>query len=163
MRTRLTRARAALARRCGQRDTEQGRAIVEFVFLGVLLLVPLIYIVLTVARLQAASFALTNATREAGRVFIASETSDQARARADAAARLAMADFGFESGESLAYTCSADPCLSPQGRVQVDARMEVALPLIPDVFSSVVPTTITLTATQVVTVERFGGRPGVSP
>ena len=35
---------------------DEGRAIVEFIFLGVLLLLPLVYLVLTAARLQAASF-----------------------------------------------------------------------------------------------------------
>jgi hypothetical protein len=42
-----------LRRARGTTTTDEGRAIVEFVFLGVLLLLPLVYLVLTAARLQA--------------------------------------------------------------------------------------------------------------
>ena len=35
---------------------DDGRAIVEFVFLGVLMIVPLIYLVLILGRIQAAAF-----------------------------------------------------------------------------------------------------------
>ena len=51
---------------------EQGSAVVEFVTLGVLLLVPLIYLVLTVARIQAGAYAVSMAAREAGRAFVTS-------------------------------------------------------------------------------------------
>ena len=43
---------------------ERGSAVVEFVVLGVLMLVPLIYLVMMMARLQAGSFAVTQAARE---------------------------------------------------------------------------------------------------
>ena len=42
--------------RAGRAD--QGRAIVEFVFLGVLMVVPLIYLVLILGRVQAAAYCL---------------------------------------------------------------------------------------------------------
>ena len=42
---------------------------VEFVFLAVVLLVPLVYLVITVARIQAGSLAVEQAAREASRAF----------------------------------------------------------------------------------------------
>ena len=43
---------------------DEGSAVVEFVFLGVLLLVPLIYLTLMVARVQAGSYAVAQAAPE---------------------------------------------------------------------------------------------------
>lgn len=48
---------------------DEGRAIVEFIFVGVLLLVPLIYLVIAIARVQAAAFSVSTAAREAGRAL----------------------------------------------------------------------------------------------
>ena len=61
------------------KTSERGSAIVEFHFLGLLLLVPLIYILLAVLDVQRASYAVTQAAREAGRIYVA--TGDEAAAR----------------------------------------------------------------------------------
>ncbi len=53
-----------LARRVRLSRRDRGRAVVEFVFLGVLLLVPLIYLVMVIGRIQAAAFAVSTAARE---------------------------------------------------------------------------------------------------
>ena len=49
---------------------EEGSAVVEFVALAVLLLIPIIYLILTVGRLQAASYAVSTAAREAARAYV---------------------------------------------------------------------------------------------
>ncbi|MFI5955247.1 hypothetical protein [Cryptosporangium sp. NPDC051539] len=46
---------------------DDGSAIIEFVWGGVLLLVPLLYVVLAVFEVQRNAFAVTEAAREAGR------------------------------------------------------------------------------------------------
>jgi Flp pilus assembly protein TadG len=61
---------------------DSGNAIVEFVYLAVLLMVPLVYLLLTIFRVQGAAYALSSATREAGRVYVLSDDSDVAGARA---------------------------------------------------------------------------------
>ena len=55
---------------------ERGSAVVEFVVLGVLMLVPLIYLVMMMARLQAGSFAVSQAAREAGRAYVTSPVGE---------------------------------------------------------------------------------------
>jgi hypothetical protein len=70
---------------------ESGNAIVEFLAVTVLLLVPLLYLVLVLARLQAATFAADSAAREAGRVYAQAATPDE--------------------GSALAVDCSSIPCL----------------------------------------------------
>ena len=67
VRTRAGLWRAWVVRRTGHRD--EGRAIVEFIAVGLLVLVPIVYLVVTLGRVQAAAFAVSTAAREAGRAF----------------------------------------------------------------------------------------------
>jgi Flp pilus assembly protein TadG len=117
------------------RRDERGSAVVEFSWLALLLLVPLVYSMLAVFDVQRTSYGATAATRAAGRAFIIVPTGlseDDARARAFEAARLAMKDQGVElSPDQLKITC--DPaCLEPGSTVTVELDAEVPLPLIPD-------------------------------
>ncbi|WBQ03770.1 hypothetical protein [Kribbella sp. CA-293567] len=108
---------------------------VEFSWLALLLLVPLIYVMLGVFDVQRASYGATAATRAAGRAFIivpAGLTEDDARSRAFEAARLAMKDQGMElSSDQLKISCSP-ACLEPGSTVTVELDADVPLPLIPD-------------------------------
>jgi len=146
----------ALRRRVG--PTESGRAIVEFVFLGVLLLVPLLYLVVTLGRVQAAAYSATTAAREAGRAFTTAGSEGQTQARARAAAGLAFEDFGFDEGTALTLACDGSPCLRPDAQVSATATIRVRLPLVPDFVGGVIPVEIPVSATHVATVDRFGGR-----
>lgn len=70
---------------------DDGRAIIEVVFLAVLLLIPTIYILLAVLRLQSATLAVTQAARDVGRLI---ETSAPAPGPSDlrAIATVALED-----------------------------------------------------------------------
>lgn len=140
------------------RPRDDGRAVVEFVFLGILMLLPLLYLVLTTARLQAASFAASLASREAGRAFVTGRDDANAAERAHAAAGLAFADFAFERGTSLQLSCDGSPCLRPEGAVTIRTSIAVELPLIPDVIASRVPSALTVTSTHLQSVDRFVAR-----
>ncbi|HYO20081.1 MAG TPA: pilus assembly protein, partial [Dermatophilaceae bacterium] len=80
---------------------QSGSAIVEFVFLAVLMMVPLFYLVMVLARLQAGAYGVSAAAREAGRAYVTAPVVPQARARAESAAALAFADQGFEGGGKI--------------------------------------------------------------
>lgn len=136
---------------------ERGSAVVEFVVLGVLLLVPLVYLVLTLSRLQAGAYATTQAAREAGRAFVTASDAAMADERARAAARLAFDDQGFPGSGQVTLVCDGDPCLRPEGRVEVRASVAVPLPLVPDVARSVVPLEVPVTASHLSVVDRFRG------
>ena len=91
-------ARAPSAEPDGERllsGREAGSAVVEFVFLAVLLMVPLFYLVMVMARLQAGAYAVSAAAREAGRAYTTAESPAQGPARAQAAADIAFGDQGF--------------------------------------------------------------------
>jgi hypothetical protein len=138
---------------------DDGRAVVEFIFLGILLLLPLLYLVLTAARIQAAAFSASLAGREAGRAFVSAASEEDAHVRARAAAGLAFADFGFEQREArVEIACDGTPCLRPEGRVTTRALIEVRLPLVPDFIADRVPSSVSISSTHVATVDRFVAR-----
>lgn len=137
------------------RPRDEGRAIVEFVFLGVLVLVPLIYLVLVVARIQAAAYAVTTASREAGRAFTTAATEAQAPVRADVAAALAFDEFGFPHEGRLDVECDATPCLHADAHVTVTASVQVVLPLVPAFLADSLPVSVPVSATHIAPVDRF--------
>jgi hypothetical protein len=151
------RLRTRLGRLAGE-DTQAGSAIVEFVFLSVLMLVPLFYLVMVLARLQAGAYAVSAASREAGRAYVTTQVPAQPQPRADSAAGLAFADQGFEREGAIEIGCDGTPCLRPEGRIVVTATVSVPMPLVPELFSRIVPTQIPVSATHIATVDRFGGQ-----
>ena len=154
--TRLTKAARRLRARLSRRD--DGRAIVEFLVVGLLVLLPLIYLVVALARIQAAAFAVSAASREAGRAFTTAATDAEAQPRAQAAAAISFGDYDFGTAGRVAIDCDGTPCLRPQGRVRIVASVEVRLPLVPDFLAGALPASVPVSATNVATVDRFAGR-----
>ena len=111
-------------------------AVIEFSWLGVLLLVPIGYLVISVFQVQRAAFGVTQAAREAGRAYVAAGGDAPADA-ARAAAALALRDQGLElRPDDLSIDCSDDPCLTAGGTVTIRIDTLVGLPFIPDVFGT---------------------------
>ena len=129
---------------------DRGSAVVEFVTLAVVLLVPLIYLVLMLARLQAGTYAVTQA----------STSEDAAPARAAAAADIAFEDQGFAGEGQLQVTCTQTPCLTPEGEIRSTATVSVPLPLVPTFARDVIPLEVPVSATQVSVVPRYEVRTG---
>lgn len=115
---------------------DSGSAVLEFVVLAVLLLVPLVYVVLAVLRVQGAAYGIAEATREAGRAYVSAEASADAAARACTAATIAMRDQvtdDFDCATQLRITCtgSCAPALAPGDTIRVEIDLPVALPMLP--------------------------------
>ncbi len=116
-----------------QGRAETGSAMVEFVGLGVLLMVVLVQLVLLIGRLQAAAYAVDTAARSAARVFTAAPDESEAARRALTAVRVSLRDQGFAlpgtgasgGGDVVSVECSAQPCLTPRAAVTVRVRLEV--------------------------------------
>ena len=104
---------------------DDGNAVVEFSYLAVLLMVPLVYVLLTVFQVQRASFGVTEAARQAGRAYATADDPASGLARAQAAARLAMRDQGLTCGQCLA---SVEGALVPDGQVVTHVEFFVRLP-----------------------------------
>lgn len=142
------------------RTPDDGSALVEFVGLVLLLLVPLVYLVLVVGRLQAGSFAAEAAALDAARVFVASDGPAAAPSRALAAAGVALADQGFDDdpADAVAIACSTG-CLEPGSEVTVDVVVRVPLPFVPPVVRSAVPLEIPVSARRTAAVDEFREAP----
>ena len=138
---------------------ERGSAVVEFVTLAVLMLIPLIYLVMMMARLQAGSFAVSQAAREAGRAYVTADSGRVAPDRAQAAAKIAFLDHSFEDNGRLNIPCAGGPCLRPDGRIETTATARVPLPLVPAFVREVVPMSVPVSASHLSTVDRFRGLP----
>lgn len=135
---------------------DRGSALVEVVFLLVVLALPSIYLVSTVARLQAGAYAASAAAREAGRAFVTAPHEEAASGRAYAAAQLVFDAHGFSGGEgAVGIGCTTDPCLTPGSQVQVSVSVDVPLPLIPGFLDGVVPSTVQLSSSHLEPVDRF--------
>ncbi len=130
---------------------DEGAAIIEFIALSLLLLVPLTYLVVTLSRIQAGAFAAEGAAHEAARAAVVTgvasrehgasrEAAMEAGAgRADAAVWLVADDFGFDSkSANLTLTCDG-PCLEPGGNVSAEVTIVVELPGIPGFVSGAIP------------------------
>jgi len=125
-----------------RRRTERGSALIEVTWLSLLLLVPLLYVLLSVFEVQRSAFAVNAATRAAGRAYTLAPSQAEASARARAAAAVALEDQGLDlSRGSLGLTCAPDPgdCLSPGSVVHVRLAYPVALPLMPDALGGDTP------------------------
>jgi len=136
---------------------------VEFLGVALVLLVPLVYLVLTLGRLQAAAFAADGAAREAVRAVTSSGAtrapgpdSPPAGARAVAAVRIALADQSIttDAATALALSCAVD-CSAPGSGVAATIHLDVELPLVPGFLRSAVPLSIPVTAHAEGHVERF--------
>ena len=138
------------------RRDDCGNAIVEFVYLAILLMVPLVYVLLTVFQVQRAAFAASSAAREAGRVFATSSDEAVAEDRAATSARIVLRDSGLTLAPGdLRITCSSSPCLEPGSRVEVVVTHRVTLPLLPDVFGDRGPASVTVSSEHLEIVDRY--------
>ncbi|MCW2818820.1 MAG: hypothetical protein JWR42_1607 [Marmoricola sp.] len=113
--------------------TQDGSALVEFVWLAILLLVPMLYIVLAAFEVQRSAYAASAAARSAGRAFVTAPDQASGYARARAAVRLAYADQRIDRAPSVTITCRPRPgaCLTPGSVVVARIESSVALPLMP--------------------------------
>ena len=101
----------------GRERDESGTALVEFVWLAILLIVPLLYIVLAAFDTQRAAYAASSAARSAGRAFVTAPDQATGYARADAAVRLAYRDQRIETVPDVSDQLSARPAQLPDAGV----------------------------------------------
>src|SRR4051812_19112807 len=127
-------------------DAERGSAVVEFLFLGSLLLVPVVYFIVGIGQVQAGSFAVVSAADHGAKVFAAAATPEEGRDRTEQAVLVSARDFGFDGGQlSVDVSCSAGPCLEPGSAVTVDVSLDVPLPFLAGLDLSAVQVSSTAT------------------
>jgi Flp pilus assembly protein TadG len=129
---------------------DAGSAIIEFVFVAVIVMVPLIYLVVAVATIQRSELAVSQAAREAGRAFATSDSAGAALARAGVAVRIALHDEGLAGDATVRYvpagaSCSGPaitPKLQPGAQFTVCVTRHVTVPGVPNVLAGKGITTV---------------------
>jgi hypothetical protein len=139
---------------------DDGSASLEFITAGLLLLVPLLYLVLVMAAIQAGALATEGAARQAARVYVQAADDREAQSRAQTAVDFGLADFGLKHANAhMTVACEPDPdtCLTRRGFVTVTVTAFVPLPLVPNILSFAGPLVAPMTATSTEQVSRFWG------
>jgi len=120
---------------------EKGSALVEFVFIALVVFVPLIYIVAGFSAVQRGVFASTAAAREAGRAIATAPDPGSGQERALRAAQLAVEDQSVDVTDlRLAYAAAGADCdaagytptLTPGEEFSVCVTVTVRIPLLPE-------------------------------
>jgi Flp pilus assembly protein TadG len=132
-------ARTALRRLVQANDDDRGSAIIEFVFVAVIVLVPLVYLIVAVATVQNGSHAVSQAAREAGRAYATADSEADGEQRATVAVRLALADSGRPDTAQLRFVavgagCSSapvNPTLTPGAEYEVCVTQHCDVPAVP--------------------------------
>ena len=122
-----------------------------------LLLVPMLWIVLSVFEVQRGAFGVSGAARAAGRAYALAPNDAVGQARAEAAARQALADQGLgDAPLQVRVTCTPYPadCHSGTSVITVRISSRVDLPLMPDVLGGGSPS-FALDATHTVPIGQY--------
>lgn len=142
----------------GGGKAEEGSALIEFIVIGLLLTLPVFYLVIALARLQAGSYAVASAARESSRMFVTAPDDSSGQLRAQAAAAMSFEDQGFGGKGTVLMGCSKQPCLSPDSVIEGVTDLDVDLPLIPDFLRGVVPSTVHLHSRHAEVVDHYRAR-----
>lgn len=121
----------------GETSAETGSAALEFIGLGVILLVPLVYLVLALGAIQSQMLGVESAARHTARTMSAATDAADASARADAAVQSAIEEYGMDPATVVVDIQCAPlgaECPSAGATVVVTVTAKVALPFVPPVF-----------------------------
>jgi hypothetical protein len=123
-------------------DGERGSSLVEFVFVALVVFVPLVYLVAGFSSVQRGVFAATAAAREAGRALGTAPDLATGMARAERAVELAVGDQSVDatdvrlefapSGAGCDAAGSYTPTLTPGEEFVVCVTVTVRIPLLPE-------------------------------
>lgn len=125
---------------------DAGTAAIEFIFASVILLIPVVYLVMTISTVQAGSYATQAIAIDAARV--ASRYPQTVTERVDATAALHLEDFGLENTPyRVTFECSQE-CGTPGSLVTAHVETRVPIPGLPLVFGNDHAGRVTVTASH---------------
>jgi Flp pilus assembly protein TadG len=106
--------------------------VVEFTFLALLLMVPLVYFIITMGQIQGGSFAVAGAADQAAKVYVAQPDASSAQTAAEQTALIALADYGHTAADShVSISCDQSDCQAAGTAVTVTVHLTVHLPFVP--------------------------------
>ena len=141
-----------------RRRDDSGSALVELSWLAIILLVPLIWVIVSVFEVQQGAFATSAAARAAGRAYALAPDDATGQARAEAAVRQVLADQGTAGQRAaVTITCESPAASCHVGTAVITVRVDsgVDLPLFPSVFGKGGAPSFSLDATHTVPIGQY--------
>lgn len=141
-------------------DPERGSASLEFILVGILLLVPLVYLVVALGVIQGQALGAEAGARHVARAVSTAAGADEARGRAERIVDAVITEYGMdEASVDVSLTCSPSGgiCPEPGATLVVTLRTRVALPLVPPVLGLDRLASIPVEASAAQKVSRFWG------
>lgn len=137
-----------------------GSAALEFIAVGVLMLVPLVYLVVALGQIQGQALGAEAGARHVARAIAAAPDAETASGRADAVLRSIVDEYGIDPDEvELSLSCrpAGSACPEAGATVVVTIATRVALPLVPSVLGLESLASVPVEASAVQKVSRFWG------
>ncbi len=116
---------------------DDGSAALEFITVGVILLVPLVYLVIALGVIQEQTLGVEAAARHTARVISQAPDVPTAEVRSDAVLAGVVAEYGMDADAvRVGMTCvpAGVDCPSTGATVIVTVATRVSLPFVPPVF-----------------------------
>lgn len=141
-------------------DPERGSAALEFIVVGLLMLVPLIYLVVTLGLVQGQSFGAEAGARHIARAVATAADEADAEERADLVLDSVVREYGLDP-EMVEVTLKCRPaggtCPAAGATLVVSLRTTVALPLVPPVLGLDRLASVPVEASAAQKISRFWG------
>ena len=141
-------------------DPERGSAALEFILVGLLLLVPLVYLVVALGIIQEQALGAEAGARHIARAVSSASGVDEARGRADRVLQAVVHEYGMDAASvdlSLACLPQGPACPASGATLVVTLRTRASLPLIPPVLGLDDMASIPVEASSAQKVSRFWG------
>ncbi|MBT2486719.1 MULTISPECIES: TadE family protein [unclassified Microbacterium] len=116
---------------------EDGSAALEFITVGVILLVPLVYLVIALGAIQEQTFGAEAAARHTARAIAMAPDAAAGEARGEAVLAGVVEEYGLDPASvdvSLSCTPAGVPCPSAGATIVVTVSTRVQLPLVPAIL-----------------------------
>lgn len=143
-------------------EGERGSAALEFILVGMVLLVPLVYLIVSLGLIQGQSLGTEAGARHIARAVSTAPDADAARERADRILRSVIDEYALDADlVSVSLECRPAEVSCPEAgsMLVVTVQTRVALPLVPPVLGLDRLASIPVEASAVQKVSRFWESP----
>lgn len=115
---------------------DEGSAAIEFILVGLVLLVPLVYIVVALGAIQGQALGVETGSRQLARAIASAPDAQTADLRAQRVRDAIVDEYGLDANALyIDISCaSAAACPEPGAILTVTMRTDVVLPLVPPIF-----------------------------
>lgn len=139
---------------------DEGSAALEFITVGLILLVPLVYLIAALGVIQEQTLGIEAAARHTARVISLAPDAETAAARGEQVLAGVVSEYGLDAGAvDVALSCApiASPCPAAGATITVTVTTRVPLPLVPSVLGLDRSTAIPVEASAVQKISRLWG------